>query len=39
MKEYKQGDATVRVHGAPDKEKLKEAVIEYIKAAKKERAC
>lgn len=32
MKEYKHGNVTVRIHGEPDQEKLKEAVERFVKA-------
>lgn len=37
MKEYKYGNVTVRVRGTPDPEKVKEAVIKFVKAVKKEK--
>ena len=37
MKEYKHGNVTVRIHGKPDPDKLKKAVIEFMKAAEKEK--
>lgn len=37
MKEYKYGNVTVHVHGTPDPEKVKEAVIKFVKAVEKEK--
>lgn len=33
--EYKIGACTVRIHGAPDREKLKEATAEFLKAVQR----
>ena len=31
MNEYKIGNATVRIHGTPNQEKIKEATVEFLK--------
>lgn len=38
MTEYKIGNAIVRVHGEPDKEKLKAATAQYIKQVRKKKS-
>lgn len=37
MKEYKYGNVTVKIHGTPNMEKIKEAVKEFVKAVEKEK--
>ena len=37
MKEYKIGNATVRIHGSTDHERLKEATHDFLKKAERQR--